>query len=451
MIEQLQNFRKELLLGKTSTPDALKSLALAAMLSKFEPLEIPRSPTAPLAKLKPGDFPSDAARRSMLRLLAGRDGSISDNMAAAIPAVLRQRGLSLHPFDFARLEEFVARYADQLSQDARDWLRLIRPKREEVNDPYLDGPITEEHLMQASKAQRIQYLRELRSQDAGRARILIETMLPSEAAHMRLRLVKLLGDRPTVDDQPLLESLLKDRAPTVKDFALALLSRISGTETFAKQVARLKDSLQIKTEGLLRRKKVFVFKGPEPRPGQDRFANFLASLGITDFAQAFGEEPAAIVSIAMNSDKHLDLQLGLIRKAVDEGNFPLIAKAAEQLNGHDGVLMTALIDDEFADRPESERTQILGLCFTPEIWKQLPQVHVFMQIASRIPPALTVAIARDLITHAGWNEISDDAKKVYFDSIAHLIPQELSAEFYRIVEAVSPRAALYHRFLSSLT
>jgi hypothetical protein len=450
-LEQLQSFRRGLLLGKPSSPDTLTSLALAAMLSRFERVRMPRAAVAPMPTLKRANFPSDTARRAMLRLLSGRDGNINDSMAAAVPAVLQQRGLSLHPFDFARLEEFVARYGSELSQDALLWLRLIRPERKEIDDPYLDGPITEEHLMQASKAQRIQYLKELRTKDAGRARALVEGMLVNEAADMRLRLLKVLANRPNADDRPLLESLLKDRAPTIKDLALALLSRIPGTETFAAQVTRLKDSLQIKTEGILRRKKVFVFKGANPKPGQDRFANLLASLSISDFSKAFGEEPTAIISVAMNSDNLLDLQLGLVRKAVDERNIPLIRSACEELNDHDCVLMSALIDDEFAVRPENERTQILDLCFTPRIWKQLPSLNVFSQIASRIPPALPAPMARDLLAQAGWSGVGDDAKKIYLDAVAHLIPQQLSIEFSHMAETVAPRATLYHRFLSSLT
>jgi hypothetical protein len=451
-VAQLQSFRKDLLLGQRASVDAPQNLSLVAMLGKFERAVMPNAAVAATVALRPAVYPNDRARKAMLKLLSGRDGNVTDSMAVAVPILLKQHGLSLHPFDFARLEDFIARHGEQLSPDARDWLGIIRPGRKEAaDDSYLDGPIAEEHLMQASKVQRIQYLRELRVRDPARARRLIEGMMPSEAAEMRLRLLKVLSHTPSTDDQAFLETLLRDRAPTVKDYALGLLSCIPGTENFARQLARLKDSLQIKAEGLLRRRKVFVYKGSEPKPGQDRFANLVGGLSLADIAGAFGEDRASLISIAMQSDKLPDLQLMLIRKAVDEREFLLAEKAAEQANGNDGELMSALIDQEFSERPEKERADILRLCFTPRSWKQLPPTGLMMQITSQIPPALPEDLAHDLIAHTGWSKLEDGAKKISLEVVAHLIPQRHSAEFMQMAEAWSPRAALYHRFISSLS
>jgi hypothetical protein len=450
-IDDLQSFRNELLLGKAPSEGSLKTLALAAILGKFEHRGKQKFSANPYLNLRPARYPNDITRRALRGLLSGRDGNVSDIMATSVPAVLRQHGLSLHPFDFSALENFVAEHREQLSQDARDWIQLVRPGQREADDLYFDGPISEDHLMLASKAQRVQYLKELRAKNPQHARTLIESLLPTEAAEMRLRLLKILGDKPTIDDQDLIESLLKDRAPTVKDFALVLLGRIPGTETFTRQVERLRDSLQIKTEGLLRRRKVFVFKGPDPKPGQNRFSGLLESLSLDEFAKAFGEAPASIIPIVMSSDKLLDLQLGLVRKAVDEKQISLIKDAAAQLNGHDGMLMAALIDDDFAERAEQQRAEILGLCFTPAIWKQLPHLNIFMQAAARIPPSLPERMARDLISHACWVKNTDDTKKLYLESIAHLIPHQHSVAFSQLADGVAPRAAHYHRFISSLT
>lgn len=446
---KLLTFRKDLMLGKPGTSDGLQTLSLAAMMGKFERMPPPQTAPLPAVILQTARYPNHQARRALLRLLTGRDGNVTDSMAAAAPHILKHHGIALHPFDFAKLEAFIERHAEHLSQEAREWLRVIKPEHRDSDDSYLDGPITEEFLAQASKAQRLGFLRELRALDPERARGLIESMMPQEAAEMRLRLVKVLNDRLSAGDQPLLESLLKDRAPTVKDLAITLLSRIPGTENFTRQMTRLKEDLQIKTEGLLRRKKVFVYKGPDPKPGLNRFDGLMNGLRLADIAAALGESEASIISIALQSEKMRDLQHLLIRKGVDERNYRLIEPIVDQVNGNDGQLLMTLIDGEFAEKPEADRVEILQLCFTPGKWKELP--HQLQYIAPYIPPALPEPIARDLLAQPHWETLAEYSRRTTYEAIAHLIPSSLSAPFMQMAEAHAPRAVFYHRFIQALS
>jgi hypothetical protein len=450
---RLHAFRNALVVGtgRSETKNALADLALVATLVKFEPRPAPESAPAPRLHLRPETYPNAAARRTLLRLLSGRDGNVADNMAAAIPVVLKEHALALHPFDFAKLEDFIEKHADRLTAMPRDWLRAIRPEKKDTDDPYLDGPVTEEHLAQASKSQRITFLRELRARDPSRARALVEASLPHEAADMRLRLLKILEDGISPGDQPFLEGLQNDRAQTVKDHAQALLARIPGADAFVRRIARLKDDLQIKTEGLIRRRKVFVYKGPDAKPGQNRFAALLSGLSFTDIAKAYGESPETLIAAALQTDKMADLLIVLVRSAVDARQFDIVRAACDQLSGSDGQLAFALIDDEFAGRPDADRREILQLCFDARQWKQLPHPAIVSHIAARIPPALPQALAESLLGHTDWAKIEETARKPLYDAIAHLIPASLSPAFSGMADAYAPRAALYHRFLQSLS
>jgi hypothetical protein len=442
-----------MMLGSKQSPSAnmLQTLALAAMHSKFERRPMPSQGLAPRLSVQPAEYPNMQARKAMLRLLAGRDGNVTDSMAATIPALLRQHSLALHPFDYAKLESFIARHVEELSATERDWLRLIRPERTQTDEPYLNGPVTEAHFMLASKSQRINFLRELRNHDPKRSRELIEAVLPSEPADMRLHLLKAIGGAPTIADQPFLESLLKDRAPSVRDYAQSLLNQFPGTENHARQIARLKEDLVIKTEGILRRKKVLVYKGPEQKSDQDRFGRLLTGLRLADIANALSEDLASVFTMAMQSEKLSDFQMLLLHKAVDEREFVLARKACEQLNSEDGVLLQLLIDEKFADRPTDDRTAILQLCFTPRLWKKLPTPWILQLAASRIPSLLPDDIARPLLEHPGWAQLGETEQKATFDAVAHLVPSSLSAPFMQMAEAIAPRAALYHRFILSLS
>ncbi len=450
----LEKFRRSLLLGtgKQSAPDGiLATLSLAAMLGKFERAPLPKTEELPGLMLLPARYPGIQSRKALDRLLSGPDAKVTDMMASAVPGVLQRIGLELHPFDFARLEDFIVRYSEQLSPAAREWLRIIRPEREGPDEPYLDGPVTEEHLAMASKGQRIAFLRDMRARDPEHARTLIVSMMTAEPADMRFRLLQVIAHKPTVQDQSFLESLLKDRAPTVKELAQSLLGRIPGSENFALSMARLKEDLHVVTEGILRRRKIFVYNGLEPKPKQSRFDDKLAGLSLADIAGAFGEEKSSIIAIAMQSDKLLDLQLTLIGKAIDDGDYALVTAACEQLNSHDGVLLNALIDDSYAKRKEIDGNEILGLCFTPSKWKQLPNAIDLANAAARIPRTLPEPIARDLIQHPHWTMLEDLPRKATLEAIAHLIPVSSSADFIQMAESHAPRVVLYHRFIQSLS
>ncbi|CAB3749725.1 hypothetical protein GQ57_00715 [Burkholderia sp. MSh2] len=87
-------------------------------------------------------------------------------------------------------------------------------------------------------AARVEALRGLRSIDAARARDMLAGVLPKEKADPRQQLVNAMAANLGIDDEPFLESLLDDRAQTVRMTAADLLARLPGSAFMRRMTAR---------------------------------------------------------------------------------------------------------------------------------------------------------------------------------------------------------------------
>src|SRR5262249_14403820 len=101
----------------------------------------------------------------------------------------------------------------------------VRPDIRREHAPPDEETVSEESLAQAGKTQKRSYLKELRSRDPDKARVLIERLLPGEAATVRAELVALLASSLGDADKGFLISLAADRAQSVRDGADLLLAR----------------------------------------------------------------------------------------------------------------------------------------------------------------------------------------------------------------------------------
>lgn len=91
-----------------------------------------------------------------------------------------------------------------------------------------------------ARAARQRYLELLRDREPPRARALLQEAWPRESADVRASLLEVLRVRLSADDEPFLESLLQDRARSVREAAATLLA-LAPSETFA---ARMRSLLQ---------------------------------------------------------------------------------------------------------------------------------------------------------------------------------------------------------------
>ena len=105
---------------------------------------------------------------------------------------------------------------------------------------------------EGSLAQRVAYLRSLRSKDPAAARALLHEQLDQLPAKERVELASVLAERLDDADEPLLVALLKDRSRDVRDVAARLLARMPNSAHAQRVLAWLAPLLTEK-RGLLRR------------------------------------------------------------------------------------------------------------------------------------------------------------------------------------------------------
>ena len=448
-----KDIKQTMLLGLSKAPlrdiDPLATLALVAMREKFvrpHPPAGPADASTPYASY--GKLLSDESRLLLLKLLSERDVG-ADWHAVDIFRAIKAHDLRLHPFDYARLEYFIERYAAEFGPEERAWLAVVRPARKQ-DDIYPEGPLTDATLPQASRAQKLQFLRALRKEDAGKARKLVETLLPNEPANVRAEFVGLLALKLGDDDRPFLESLAQDRAQSVRDAASMLLGCIRGTDAFAKRIERLKDHLQIKTEGLLRKHQVLKYTGPTSGNSGDvaeAQRALLKDLRLKDIADALGVTEQDLLEAASRSQRIGILPRLLLFNAVKDGLLELATQHVALLEDENHSIMTEFLAETLPSAPPDKRDQVLRLAIRPKSWVNAPGPNVINQISQLVGTPLPADLASDFLESAVW---ADDAVDLTMDAAAPLIPRALSGRFIAKWESVARRATLYHRFLLSL-
>lgn len=455
-LENYKDIQRQFMLGAGKSKGlSLNTLSLVAMRSRLSRAVLP-----PIAASVDFQFAQSTrcmatrSRKLLVKLVTDRNGSANDTIARVVVSALNQTGIQLHPFDFAKLEDFVVHHADELGPDARQWLRLVRPEKKVDGEPYLDGPVTEDLLSGASKSQKLAFLRDLRHSNASRARELIASLIASEAADMRLKLLMILQVNVSAEDQTLVAPFLSDRAPTVKEFVASLLARIPGSENAMRRMALLKDCFQVKTEGLLRRRKILTYVGPGDKQAAERASrieNLLHGLQLNDFASAFAETEATVFDMAMQSQKLPELQIAVLKMAIAAGHFDLLSAHQEVFDKRDDELLRSLLTENLVSLPHGHQENVLRLALRPATWSVFPNYNALTSLANISGIYLPDDLARAVLASPAWAKTDDSQKLQYFNLFAPLIPRSLSAEFIAMAENHAPRATLLHRFLQSLT
>lgn len=306
----------------------LRLLALAAQARLFAPPPVPAAFDAVAAPADPRALVPPATRAPMLRLVAGKGASAEDPAALALACALDRLRLRPHPFDVPRLEAFVRRHAERLGPAA---LAAIAPvERSGDSGAWFESAELEPgNWMLASPARKAAFIAGLRAADPHGARALVATQLPVEKAEVRLRLVDALATGLGEGDRALLESLLGDRAPTVKAAATRLLARLPGTGAAQAQVDELRSRITVGSAGLLRKRIVLKLQLPAnlragPAVTQWLAANF-GAIGSDQLAAALGVDPGSLVDAARD-DK--PLLLGIAFAACAGRAFDLLARLA---------------------------------------------------------------------------------------------------------------------------
>jgi hypothetical protein len=384
----------------------------------------------------------DEARRPFVALANGK--SADDALPRFAARAARRAGLALHPFDFVRIEEFIARWAHELGPEERAWIAAVQPRRKAEDEPYADGPIDEASLPKLSRPQKLDFLRPIRAVDPARARALIAALLPHEPAHARGDLIGLLAIRLSPDDRETLEAVAQDRAASVRATAEKLLARLPGTDAFARRVERLRECLSIETSGLLRRTKKLKYLA-KPNEAASALFELLDGLTLADVAAALGETPDALMAAAEAADKAGLAPLHLYRQAAVEDRIDLLDKHQAILDDHDAETMIVFFEAVWPSLGGPTGERLLDLSVRPKSWWRSPYAYNVRRFVAAIDRALPETTARRALDMR-----SDPASEDDLVAIAPLIPPALSRLFVERFETQARLATLYHHFLLAL-
>ncbi len=431
--------------GDAAGPETLVELSLAAMRSRFR-RPASGSPAAEASRALPsesGALLPDALRPLLVRLCAAR---ATDAIALAAAQALARSGLRLHPFDYAKLEDFVVRFRDTLGPTARAWAALVRPDNAPA-ELYLDA-VTEENFAGAGRAQMMAFLAALRARNPARARSLIAERFAQENAARRADLLDVLQASPGTEDVAFLDGAATDRAASVREKAEALLARIPGTPAHAKRIEKIPDYVKART-GMLGRRVTITLTGL-PDPARFKLFELFEGLRLDDICRVLATETRAFIAAAAEVG---ELDGVVLRSVVVEGRLDLLEHFAGTLKE-----LAWLTDPDFHKTlglaGDAGRTALAALCFVPDHWRTIPAPFIFERLATTLNAPLADQTAQLLLNSKAWREMlaRDTTPQIVaqVDSVAPLIPRALSERFVNDVQAVSTRAALLHRFLSAL-
>ncbi|MBN3788135.1 DUF5691 domain-containing protein [Burkholderia sp. Ac-20353] len=135
----------------------------------------------------------------------------------------------------------LTRWRDALGERGR-WLASHNPDWDARLTKFTPSDLDEAALLrtwdEGDTAARADALVALRGIDAASARERLATVLPKEKADARQQFVSAMAANLGMDDEPLLESLLDDRAQTVRAAAASLLARLPASALMRRMTAR---------------------------------------------------------------------------------------------------------------------------------------------------------------------------------------------------------------------
>lgn len=239
-----------------------------------------------LPRLSPPTIP-DVQRPRFRRLLSVQKTTPSiEHWLIAFAAV---RGYVAHPGDW-----MPAANDDWAPPPYAPWLDWLRAETTTLTDDVL----TIETYDQWSWSERRRALDVLRAADPGAARAIIAAKAQSEPAERRLRLIETLRIALSEADADFLETLVKDRSDRVQALARALLARLGRGAGGGELAAELAAMLELKTVGLLKRRKQMLIKALKTPAQAGRRRELFGLVPFTDLAAALGADDLQLVDSA---------------------------------------------------------------------------------------------------------------------------------------------------------
>lgn len=224
---------------------------------------------------------------------------------------------------------YLTQLLDRARQDTalRDLLRPVLGERGawlvQFNPEWRFTPVSfsEDAWDEATEAGREALYRTLRAENPQAARALLQAQLGTERAGSRRRLLNVIAQTLSPEDQalePLLEEALTDRSSDVQALARSLLQRLSGSTYNARMAARLQKLVQHEKTGLIGKltgKQKFGLhlpSAPDPdlnrdglgaaKTAQARLEALLRGTHPDHLMQALGVRPTELLNLAQQFD-----------------------------------------------------------------------------------------------------------------------------------------------------
>jgi hypothetical protein len=369
-------------LSATGTPtDELTALALLGQRMRFRRPGPTRSSdgVAPVEDARA--IVPDAARPLMRRLVGARDGSASDIAALAVADACHRGKLRPHPFDLPRLDAFAKAHGECLGARAIAWAARAETVAEGVATYFDADAIDETNWTMARPAARAAFIKATRAREPDRARALVEAGFGNDPAPVRARLIHALAPGLSAADAPFLESLAKDRAPSVREGAQQLLRRIPGSAFTESRLQDLITRTKASTSGLLRRRRVLSLEPPAnlqqaPHPASAATAarrwavETYAGLPLDAIAAAFGLSLIELIEAAADDSALLAL---LAHQASIENRCDVLARIVRE-HAADAWIDALGPDDAGVETIASETAveQWCEAAVAPALWPALP-------------------------------------------------------------------------------
>ncbi|MEM8725445.1 MAG: DUF5691 domain-containing protein [Pseudomonadota bacterium] len=408
----------------------LMSLAVQAM--RFDPPTKPASFDEAKPRQSAENIVPEAARPLILRLVTGKGNPADDVAASAVARTIAARGLQLHPFDMARLATFAAKHAETLGLDTD------QSGQTDTEDCYWTGTRTLDanNWTQTTPAIKARFIAELRVQDPAGARALVEEQLPLEKAQVRVRLINALATGLGQDDRAFLESLAKDRAPTVKQAVTRLLARLPGTGAAAEQVEELVSRIKRGKTGLLRKRTTLKVEMPANVRSHAAETDWLAlnfgAVSNRALAEVFDMDPRAMLEAARDDGR---LVSGIAFAACVERDWDLLSEIS---NNHAQDIWIDFLQPglgAFGLGSESERREWIEAAIPRRFDPDRLDTFSLQRLYDAIEGPLPLAQARAIFDVA--HRIRPDTSEALTAAIALTPPRGL-AEFAKILESRSP-------------
>lgn len=427
------------LVAAGDAPSELTALALLGQRMRFRKHGPAPESSTPTAIEDSRTIVPEAARTFMRRLVGGKEGSGSDIAALALADFCHRHRLRPHPFDVPRLGAFVKAYGDLLGAYAAAWA-----ERDEVADKrpahaFDAEAIDETNWTSAAPAARVQFIAALREQEPERARALLEASFASDPASVRLRLVEALACRLSAADIPFLESLAKDRAPSVRDEAERLLKYIPGTVLSEDRLRDLVSRIKVSTAGLLRRRTCLTLESPANfhvgtrtfsiNPVRSWAAGEYAGIGLDAIAAALGLSVADMIAGASDDAGLLAL---IARQATIERRLDVLATIVRD---HAADAWTDAIGTGTAADLGGDATidQWCAAALAPKLWPVLPAAAELESLYRFLRRPLPQSQARDLLHSRAFASAHDGDRPPgtlgrSYIALGALIPSALRAD-----------------------